>query len=87
MFVGNKKMAKEDVFKIFYAISFAWQLGFMIALPIGGFIILGLFLDGYFGTRPWLLFMFLFIGLVVTFYEIYHSVAPLLENKKEKEND
>lgn len=71
-------------FKIFYALSIAWQLGFIIAVPIGGFMLLGLWGDNVLGTRPFLLVVSLFIGFIITAYEIYHMFYPLI---KEDEKD
>lgn len=36
------------------ALGFAWQFGYTIAVPLVVFAVLGHFLDGKFGTAPWL---------------------------------
>ncbi len=75
-------MSHKDNFKTFYALSLAWQLGFLIAAPIIGFLFLGLFADRFFNTEPFLLLSGLFIGIGITFYEIYHLLVPLIEDKE-----
>lgn len=77
-------MSKKDGFKTFYAISFAWQLGFLIAIPIGGFLFLGYWADKFFKTQPWLLIFGIFIGAGVTIYEVYHLLVPLMKNDNGK---
>jgi len=71
---------EKDHLKIFYALSLAWQLGFIIAVPIGGFLILGLWLDKKLSTFPILLIMGIIIGMVITVYEVYHLFIPLFKN-------
>jgi len=36
-----EKISQKNNSKLFYAISFAWQLGFLIAIPINGATYLG----------------------------------------------
>jgi F0F1-type ATP synthase assembly protein I len=79
-------MKKKDNFKTFYALSLAWQLGFIIAVPIGGFIFLGLWGDKSFGTAPVLLIVGIFTGIIVTIYEVYHLLIPLIKDKEKKDD-
>ena len=76
-------MSQKSNFKTFYALSIAWQLGFLIAIPIGGFIFLGILGDRFFGTEPFILLLGLLVGIVITIYEIYHLLVPLIKNKEE----
>jgi len=73
-------MPKKDGFKTFYALSLAWQLGFLIAIPIGGFLFLGILGDKFFKTQPFLLLFGLLVGIVITIYEVYHLLTPLIKN-------
>ena len=76
------KLSKGN-FKIFYALSLAWQLGFLIAIPIGGFLLLGFLGDKFFKTKPLFLIIGLLGGIIITIYEVYHLFAPLISpNKK-----
>jgi F0F1-type ATP synthase assembly protein I len=74
-------MPQKNNFKMFYALSLAWQLGFLIAIPIGGFLLLGFGADKIFGTQPLLLIAGAIIGVVITIYEVYHLLLPLIKNK------
>lgn len=70
-------MQNKSAFKTFYALSFASQLGFIIAAPIVGFLILGFWLDEIFDSSPIILIVGLVLAITVTIYEIYHLLEPL----------
>jgi len=74
-------MPQKDNFKIFYALSLAWQLGFIIVVPIGGFLFLGILGDKFFKTQPFLSLLGLIVGIVAAIYEAYYSLIPLIEDK------
>jgi len=78
---------KKNGFKLFYAISLAWQLGFIIVVPIAGFLFLGLWIDRKLDTAPLFLILGLITALAVTVYETYHILIPLLSDKDENKND
>lgn len=78
-------MPQKNNFKIFYAMSIAWQLGFLIAVPIGCFIFLGFLSDNFFKTQPLFLIIGFLVGAVITVYEVYHLLVPLI--KEQKNND
>jgi len=65
-------------FKFWYALSLAWQLGFLIIVPIVGFMALGIWLDAVVSTPPLFLLIGLVIGIGITAYEVYHSLFPFL---------
>lgn len=73
-------MRGEDNLKIFYAISLAWQLGFLVALPIAGFMWLGWWGDKFWHTSPIFLLVGVAVGLVVTVTEVHHMFALLLKD-------
>jgi len=75
---------KKDNFKTFYALSLAWQLGFLIAVPIGGFLFLGVLADKFFRTGPALLLLGIITGIAITVYEMYHLFVPLIGNGGKK---
>lgn len=76
-------MAKNNNFKKFYAVSFAWQLGFLIIFSLGGFMFLGFEADKHFNTSPLFLILGLLVGLAVSIYETYHMLIPLIKEEKE----
>jgi len=75
-------MSSQKNFKTFYALSLAWQLGFLITFSIGGFLFLGYLGDRFFRTQPLFLVLGILVGLIVTFYEVYHLLTPLIKDKK-----
>jgi F0F1-type ATP synthase assembly protein I len=76
-------MSQKNSFKTFYALSLAWQLGFLIAVPIGGFLFLGLLGDRFFKTEPLFLILGLLVGIIITVYEVYHLLIPLIKEKND----
>jgi len=74
-------MSQKNNFKTFYVLSIAWQLGFLIAVPIAGFIFLGAWVDNFFETKPLFLLSGLLVGIVITVYEVYHLLIPLISDK------
>lgn len=68
--------------KVFYALSIAFQLGFIISVPIIAFIIVGIFADRFFQSQPALLLLGLLLGIIVTIYEVYHLLMPLVKEEK-----
>jgi F0F1-type ATP synthase assembly protein I len=77
-------MAKKQNLKLFYSLSFAWQLGFLVVVPIGGFMFVGYGVDRLLATFPLFLILGVIVGLSITVYEIYHLLVPLI---KEDDND
>lgn len=75
----NDVHQKLTEFKIWYAVSFALQLGFLIIAPIGGFMLLGLWGDRHFHTAPFLLIGGVVVGIIITAYEVYHLLVPLIK--------
>ncbi len=76
-------MSKKGQFKILYALSFAWQLGFLIAAPLTILILLGFWLDQIFHTSPMLVISGVIGGIAINIYEVYSYLVPLI-SKNEK---
>ncbi len=77
-------MSQKSNFKIFYALSIAWQLGFFIIAPIGGFLFLGIVADNFFQASPLFVLSGLLVGIIVTVYEMYHLLIPLIQDSSKK---
>jgi ATP synthase protein I len=71
-------MPKKSGFKFSYALSIATQLWFMVAASIGGFLALGIWLDGKFGSAPLFLLVGMVVGIALTIYEVHHIIQPLI---------
>ncbi len=78
-------MSKKNSFKTFYVLSIAWQLGFLISIPIAGFLFLGLLGDKFFKTYPLFLILGLVVGIIITVYEVYHLLIPIIKDKEEND--
>lgn len=78
-------MKKKDS-QLFNALSFAWELGFFIVVPIGGFLFLGFLADRYFEMKPLFLVMGLITGVSVAGYGAYHFLAPFLQDDMEDDD-
>jgi F0F1-type ATP synthase assembly protein I len=76
---GQQQTGQRNNFKIFYAVSFAWQLGFLIAVPLGIFLFLGLLLDKHLKTNPLFLIAGGVVALIATFYEVYQWLETIVK--------
>ena len=65
----------------FYALYLALQLGFLIAIPLVGFLLLGVFLDKKLSSSPILTLLFAIISLIFVFVEVRHYLLPFLKKK------
>jgi len=69
--------------KFFYALSLGLELGFLIVLPLVGFLLLGLFLDRKLGTAPIFLISLVVLSLIAVFFEIRLLITPFLEKRSQ----
>ncbi len=61
------------------------ELGFMIALPLVGFLLLGLWLDKKFDTMPLFVIVCLLAGFIGVFIEVKQLILPFLEKRSKKD--
>ena len=71
-------MDQRSTFHLAYAISFALQLGFLVAASIIGFLLIGLWLDSHLRTQPTFLLLGVAVGITMTIVEVAHYIEPLL---------
>jgi F0F1-type ATP synthase assembly protein I len=81
LYKKRQTMSKKDTYKMFYALSIAWQLGFLIVIPIAAFLLLGLWGDRILKTEPFLLITGAIAGVLATYHGVYHLLTPLLDKK------
>ena len=79
-----RELEKRDnshvhTFRFWYAISLAWQFGFIIMAPLVGSLFLGSLADRFFQTQPIFLLVGLLIGMIVMIYEGYHALSPFFK--------
>lgn len=79
---NNKK--KSDQLNVFYALSLAWQMGFLIIAPILLFLFGGYMIDKWLKTAPLFIIISIFAALAVSVYEIHHLIRPMLENSRKE---
>ncbi|HBO16712.1 MAG: hypothetical protein US66_C0011G0006 [Candidatus Moranbacteria bacterium GW2011_GWD2_37_9] len=61
--------------------SLAFELGFMIAVPIVIFSLLGGFLDKKMETSPIFILIGVFISIFVSGYSIYQKIKSITDNQ------
>ena len=72
---------KQDKFNFYYSISLVGQVGWSVALPLVGFILVGVFLDKQFGTKPTFIFAGLVLGMLTSFYSLYKFLKPFVTKR------
>lgn len=65
---------KEDKKRFFAGLSLASDLGFAVAIPIVGGALLGSYLDQKLGTLPKVTLSLVFLGLIISIFNIYTIV-------------
>lgn len=71
----------------FRPLQLAFELGYMIAIPIVAFALAGRFADKYFETSPWLLLAGICTSILISSYLVYKKVAPILTGNNDNDND
>lgn len=66
-------------------LSLAWELGYIIAIPIVVLAIGGAFLDEKMGTSPWMLLVGVTFSILITSFMVYLKVARLMTNLSDDE--
>ncbi|MCD6412290.1 AtpZ/AtpI family protein [bacterium] len=64
--------------QVSYALFLAFQLGFLIVVPLIGFLFLGIFLDKKFNSSPIFLLLSIFLSFIFLFFEIRHFLLPII---------
>lgn len=67
-----------------YDISLAFQLGFLVAIPLVGFLVLGVFLDKKFSSSPIFTLLLTIVSLIFVSIEVYYYLLPFLKKKEKK---
>jgi F0F1-type ATP synthase assembly protein I len=72
---------------LFVAVGLGFELGFLIALPLIGFLLLGIWLDKAAKTLPLFTGISLIAGLAATVVEVRKIILPFLEKRSKKHNN
>lgn len=73
-------MASADQKNSFWrALGIAWELGYVIAIPIVALGLAGRFLDKHYGTSPWLFLAGVLVSIVLTSFGLVWKFKKLLK--------
>ncbi|PKL72474.1 hypothetical protein CVV26_01450 [Candidatus Kuenenbacteria bacterium HGW-Kuenenbacteria-1] len=75
--MNNKKNDKENFLT---TLSLAWELGYLIALPLIFFALVGHFLDKYFFTSPWLFLFGILLAIIISVYIVYKKTIKVIKS-------
>ena len=78
---------KEDTRRSIRELAYYSSLGLSIVLSIFIGLFAGIYLDATFGTRPVFTFVFLGLGIVAGFRNIFHAMNKLRKEDKGKKPD
>ncbi|MEW6611039.1 MAG: AtpZ/AtpI family protein [Patescibacteria group bacterium] len=75
--MGKLDGEKNGSSALWLVLSLAWNLGYIIAVPLVVFALLGRFLDKRYGTSPLALLAGIFISLVVSTVGVYRKTKEI----------
>ncbi|EKE22249.1 MAG: hypothetical protein ACD_7C00016G0010 [uncultured bacterium] len=77
---NNKEMknTKTDKVSVF---SLAFELGYIVAVPIVVLALVGRVIDKKLDSSPWFLLLGIVISIVVSTYWIYKKTTDIIDNK------
>lgn len=70
--------------QLWSALSFAWELGYIIAIPIAAFGFGGAFLDKKYGTSPLFIFIGFFLSIIISSIGIYRKAKIIISEAEKK---
>jgi len=73
----DKKTKNEGVF---YALSLAFELGYIIAIPAVGFAIGGRLIDRRFDSSPTFLLLGIFAAILLSSYFVYIKTKKIMQD-------
>lgn len=81
------RIAREKAMKDLTLLVWLTQLGLSVALPLAGFILLALWLQGRFGWGDWVLWAGIAVGLICAIDGLRISLKTLSRLSKDKKED
>jgi F0F1-type ATP synthase assembly protein I len=79
---SNKTKEKNSIWLV---LSLAWQLGYIIAIPLIFLALLGRFLDKCLNTSPWFFLVGILLAIIISTFAIYFKTVKILkETESEK---
>lgn len=74
----KKRFASADAW---YYLGFIGEIGFAIAIPIAGGALVGVLIDRTWSTTPKATLFLLFLGVIVSFVNLFKTVETIVKNK------
>ncbi len=78
----TRKLKKKDKRKIASAYTLISQIAINILVIIFGCFFIGRFLDNVLGTSPWLMLIFLILGVLSAFLNMYKIAMSATKDEK-----
>lgn len=75
--IGNEKKSN-------FSLEIYQEVGYYIITPLIIGVFIGLYLDRYFKTKNLLTLLFIFLGSIFTFYNLYKIYKKSIKTKNEK---
>jgi len=76
----------EERKRLLKTLSVVSSLGISVVLAIAIGILVGLKLDQWLGTKPWFFFIFLLVGIVAAFRNIFIIIGKEIRNSEQGED-
>ncbi len=76
-------MRKKNNFKIYQNLALLSQVGILMTVYIVGAVVLGNYVDGVFNSSPLALLVFLLIGIVAAFHNVFKLLMKIGTKKEE----
>jgi F0F1-type ATP synthase assembly protein I len=77
----KKDGTRNEAQASFSAMSLAWELGYMIAIPLVALALGGRFLDKELGTGPLMLLSGVCLAIIVSSYMVYKKTTDIMDKK------
>ena len=71
---------KKEYSGVFSALSLAFELGYIITIPIVGFALGGRLLDRKLDTSPLFILLGISISIILTSYLVHRKIAKIIED-------
>lgn len=65
---------------LWWVLGIAWEMGYLIALPLVGLALLGRFVDSVFGTAPLALLLGILLAIILSTIIVTRKVSELLKD-------
>lgn len=77
--VEKKDATKDEITNNFSMMALAWELGYMIAIPLVALTLGGRFLDKKLGTSPMLLLVGVVLAIILSSYMVYKKMIDIIK--------